>query len=161
MTILELIIIIAVLGIVAAIMIPRYGCAIQKSRMAEAMEDLERAKGQIEAFKAELGRFPPSLEAAYGDQRPPEDLFYCIDLGDGNAGHGNEWCSFFDPDNPSGNAPVGSLMGIGYILRTKEELALSCQGVNFAWVTCCGREPQIAGPDDKTPGHPGNPGGKK
>lgn len=154
-TILELVVVIAVLGIILTIAVPRYTCMMQKSRMASRVDDLRQARDAIEIYQVELGSFPPDLQAAFGNRQPP-DLEYCVDTPDGNSGHGNQFCTFFDPDNPSAPAPQGSALGVGYILRTRPNLA-PCAGVDFVWTTCCGREPDTVHFDEngQPPGHPG------
>lgn len=159
MTIVEALIIVAVIGILILLGSSPLLCHLSKTRMASELSDLNKARGAIEAFHAELGRWPNSLDEAYRGHRSPENLIYCTDAGDGNAGHGNEWCTFFDAGNPSDENPQASLLGYGYVLMTERDLC-ACQNVDFGWVSCCGREPRVIGLDEdiEPPGHPG--GGK-
>ena len=78
---------------------------------------------------------------------------------DANAGHGNEECSFFDPDNPSGNNNHGGLPLLGYTLRTDWDLA-ECADFDYAWTSCCGKELEKISYDTdfQFPGHPGHGG---
>ena len=121
------------------------------------MNDLMTTRDLIEIYEMELGSFPPSLQAAYGDRKVPDTIVYCIDVPDANKGHGNEECTFFDEDNPSGNNNHGGMPGMGYILRTIQGIA-PCSNVNFAFLSCCGMEPDVVHCDEEAPsiGHPAN-----
>ncbi len=157
LTLIEVIAVVAVLGILALIGLPMVSCQIQKSRWSSAMNDLMKTRDLIELYEMELGRFPPSLQAAYGDRPVPDTVVYCVDPTDANKGHGNEECTFFDEDNPSGNNNHGGMPGMGYILRTVQGIA-PCSNVNFAFLSCCGTEPDVVHCDEEAPslGHPKN-----
>lgn len=165
MTLVEIIVAMGVLSVLATIMVPFGICQIRKAHLASVMEDLVDARAQVELYEAELGVWPPDLEAAYQGQAPPRTLIYCTDGDDADAGHGNEFCTFFDQGNPSGNNNHGGAPYVGYILATNQGVA--CANVRFAWTSCCGGEPIVVAIDEDgdLPGHPGNPqgnpGGKK
>lgn len=156
-TLIETIIALTVLSILSMILLPRGVCQIRKSKVASILEDLRIARAQIELFELEHGRWPGNLDEAFGNQDPPDTLYYCTDEADGNAGHGNETCLFFDAGNPSGNNNHGGIPGAGFMVRTDFGLA-ECANIDFAWSTCCGRAPDIIGYDDDfaLPGHPGH-----
>jgi type II secretory pathway pseudopilin PulG len=160
-TLLEVLVVIAVIGIVFTILMPRFTCMIAKGHTAEAVQDLRQARDLIETFETELGVFPSSLQEVYRDRPVPDTLVYCIDDVDHNKGHGNETCMFLDWDNPSGKNQHGGFEGIGYLLRTHENLS-PCQNIDFIFTSCCGGEPHVVkiGEMKSPPGHPGNPGGK-
>ena len=147
----------AVLGVIALIVTPAINCHLQSGRVAGILEDMKHARGQVELFEMEQGRFPVDLQEAYGDKTPPHTVVYCIDPGDANAGHGNEECTFFDQGNPSGQNEHGGFPGLGYLLRTHEEIA-PCKNIDFAFLSCCGQQPDIVGMDEDRdpPGHPGS-----
>lgn len=160
-TLIETLIALTVLALLSTILLPRGVCQIRKSKVASVLEDLRIARGQIELFELEHGRWPTSLAEAFGSQRPPETLYYCTDEADGNSGHGNETCLFFDSDNPSGNNNHGGVPGSGFMVRTDFGLA-QCANIDFAWSTCCGQPPDVISFDDdfELPGHPGHGNGR-
>ncbi len=160
LTLVEVLLAATVIGIISLIATPFFLCTLSKSRMASRLSDLQSARDSVELFKAELGSFPLSLEDAFRGAPVPSHLIYCVDDDDANAGHGNEFCTFYDPGNPSGKAPPGSLMGAGYILMTQRDLC-ACQDVDFVWLSCCGQEPRFVAPGEmkNPPGHPGKPKG--
>lgn len=173
-TILELLTALAVIGVLAAMLMPYMRCQIDKARYASMLEDLRHARAAIEAFEADLGAFPCSLEEVFGARPVPTSLSYCsADYNDQNKGHGNDWCDFFDEGNPSGSNNHGGQPGVGYRLWTNRDFS-ACTGVRFVWHTCCGEEPTFCAdpdsgnrghgnkdqnPDCAMPGHPGNPAG--
>jgi prepilin-type N-terminal cleavage/methylation domain-containing protein len=160
MTLMELMVSVAVVGVLAAMVVPWMSCVFTKTRMASVLQDMSSAQAQVEQFEAEYGIFPITLDEAYRGQRPPRTLKYCIEDDDSNRGHGNNYCTFFDSDNPSGQNEHGGTPGIGYRLWTNDNLA-NCAGVRVAWMTCCGAPPTLVGPDeewDESP-HPGDPQG--
>jgi prepilin-type N-terminal cleavage/methylation domain-containing protein len=159
-TLIELIVTVGVLGLLATMAVPWMKCSIQKARYARVMDEMRHVRDRVEAYEAELGAWPPDLEAAMRGEPVPDSLVYCTESGDANGGHGNETCLFFDSDNPSGNNNHGGIPGAGYLLRTQDYLS-DCAGVRFAWTTCCGRAPELVAWNDDTglPGHPGNPQG--
>jgi type II secretory pathway pseudopilin PulG len=159
-TLLETVIAVAVVGVLALITVPWMSCTFQKSHFTQVMEDLRQARALIESYEAELGAWPPDLDAAFGSRPTPDSLIYCTDLEDGNEGHGNQYCVFFDQGNPSGNNEHGGTPEAGYILRTNTDLA-RCANVRMAWLKCCGEEPRIVHWDETAdvPGHPGIPQG--
>ncbi len=156
-TLIEILIGLTVLSILSMVLMPLATCQIRKGQIAAILEDMRHAKARVEAFELEHGRWPTSLEEAYEGQRPPDTVYYCSDEEDGNNGHGNETCTFFDAGNPSGNNNHGGIPGAGYMMRTDYELA-QCANFDFAWTTCCGGAAEVITWDDdfELPGHPGN-----
>lgn len=156
-TMIEVIIVLGVVSILALIVMPRVMCLIEKSKMSKMVSELAHAREAVEAYEIELGAWPPSLDDAFGGRPTPKDLIYCSATGDSNAGHGNEWCSFFDAGNPSGQNEHGGMPGVGYILATPSALAARCQNVNFFYTTCCGGDPiEVSCDDEVDIGHPGH-----
>jgi len=66
-TLIELMIVIAIIGIMAAIAIPNYQSFIQKGKEAEAMGMVRSIEGDIEAFFAKNNYFPLPNELYGGD----------------------------------------------------------------------------------------------
>jgi general secretion pathway protein G len=62
-TLLELITVIAVIGILVSIALPNYRIAIMQSREAVLKEDLYRLRDLIDQYYADKGKYPASLEA--------------------------------------------------------------------------------------------------
>lgn len=160
MTFIEVIIVLAVIAILAFFATPPLMCYLSQSRMASQLSDFNFARDLIEAHKAEFGKYPGSLDVAFEGSRTPTHLIYCVDDPDADAGHGNEFCTFFDPDNPGG-APPQSAQVAGYLLFTDNDLC-PCKNIDYVWTSCCGKVPDVVeyGEDVDVPGHPGHgPGG--
>ena len=66
-TLLELITVIAVIGILVGIALPNYKTAILQSREAVLKEDLYRFRDVIDQYYADKGKYPASLEALVED----------------------------------------------------------------------------------------------
>jgi general secretion pathway protein G len=66
-TLLELITVIAVIGILVGIALPNYKTAILQSREAVLKEDLYRFRDVIDQYYADKGKYPSSLEALVED----------------------------------------------------------------------------------------------
>ena len=62
-TLLELITVVALIGILVGIALPNYKAAIIQSREAVLKEDLYRFRDLIDQYYADKGKYPPSLEA--------------------------------------------------------------------------------------------------
>src|SRR5664279_4840927 len=61
-TIVELLIVIVVIGILAALVITTYNGIQQKGRNTERTTDLKAVQGQLEAYYAQNGRYPASTD---------------------------------------------------------------------------------------------------
>ena len=57
-TLIELMIVVAIIGILAAVAIPAYNDYIKKSKVAECSQLYSGAKTELEIFHADVGRFP-------------------------------------------------------------------------------------------------------
>ena len=63
-TLIELMIVVAIIGILAAVALPAYQDYIARAQVAEAMELLSAFKSPVSTFRAEKGAFPSSLGAS-------------------------------------------------------------------------------------------------
>ncbi len=66
-TLIELITVIALIGILAAIALPNYKVAIIQSKEAVLKEDLYRLRDLIDQYYVDKGRYPASLESLVED----------------------------------------------------------------------------------------------
>jgi general secretion pathway protein G len=96
-TLIELITVIALVGILAAIALPNYRVAIIQSREAVLKEDLYRLRELIDQYYVDKGQYPSSLEVlveeGYLRKLPVDPITQSAD-----------WTPVFaepDPDNPA------------------------------------------------------------
>jgi len=66
-TLIELITVVALIGILAAIALPNYRVAITQSKEAVLKEDLYRFRDLIDQYYVDKGRYPATLEALLED----------------------------------------------------------------------------------------------
>ena len=96
-TLIELITVVALIGILAAIALPNYRVAIIQSREAVLKENLFRLRDLIDQYYVDKGQYPPSLETLVEDgylRKLPEDPFT----------HAADWTPVYaepDPDRPA------------------------------------------------------------
>ncbi len=96
-TLIELITVVALIGILAAIALPNYKVAIIQSREAVLKENLFRLRDLIDQYYVDKGQYPASLEALVEDgylRKLPEDPFT----------RAADWTPVYaepDPDKPS------------------------------------------------------------
>jgi len=77
-TLIELITVVALIGILAAIALPNYKVAIIQSREAVLKENLYRMRDLIDQYYVDKGRYPPSIETLVEEgylRKLPEDPF--------------------------------------------------------------------------------------
>lgn len=67
-TLIELMIVVAIIGIVAAIAVGQYGRAITKAKEATLRENLHVMRTQINNYFADKGRYPYDLQALVEDR---------------------------------------------------------------------------------------------
>jgi general secretion pathway protein G len=96
-TLIELITVVALVGILAAIALPNYRVAIIQSREAVLRENLYRMRDLIDQYYVDKGQYPPSLETLVEEgylRKLPEDPFT----------RAADWTPVFaepDPDRPA------------------------------------------------------------
>ncbi len=96
-TLIELITVVALVGILAAIALPNYRVAIIQSREAVLKENLFRMRDLIDQYYVDKGQYPPSLETLVEEgylRKLPEDPFT----------RAADWTPVYaepDPDRPS------------------------------------------------------------
>jgi general secretion pathway protein G len=66
-TLVELITVVAIVGILAAIALPNYRVAIVQAKEAVLREDLFRFRDTIDQYYADKGKYPESLESLVSD----------------------------------------------------------------------------------------------
>ena len=77
-TLIELVVVVSILGILAAIALPNYKSAIIQAKEAVLREDLYRFRDLIDQYQADKGKYPASLEALVTDgylRKIPVDPF--------------------------------------------------------------------------------------
>ena len=100
-TLIELVVVVSILGILAAIALPNYKQAIIQAKEAVLREDLYRFRDLIDQYQADKGEYPPSLEALVTSgylRKLPVDPFT-------QQADWTEVPAEADPDNP--DAPPG------------------------------------------------------
>ncbi|WP_313569043.1 type II secretion system protein [Acetoanaerobium noterae] len=86
-TLIELIVVIAILGILAAILIPRFGGFQDRARGSQALVEAKQVATAIDAIRAETGSFPDNTDAA--DLQEITDLAFDGTLPTGSSFTGN------------------------------------------------------------------------
>ena len=114
-TLIELITVVAIVSILAAIALPNYKVAIIQSREAVLKENLYRMRDLIDQYYVDKGQYPPSLETLVEEgylRKLPEDPFT----------RSADWTPVFsepDPDRP------GEQPGVYDVKSTSELVALA------------------------------------
>ncbi|HEY8233845.1 MAG TPA: type II secretion system protein [Vicinamibacteria bacterium] len=96
-TLLEMITVIALVGILAAIALPNYRVAIIQSKEAVLRENLFRLRDVIDQYYVDKGQYPATLEVLVEEK-------YLRKLPEDPITQGADWTAVFqepDPDNPS------------------------------------------------------------
>jgi general secretion pathway protein G len=101
-TLIELITVVAIMGILVAIALPNYKVAIIQSKEAVLREDLYRLRELIDQYYADKGRYPESLETlvtgGYMRKLPVDPMTH--------QANWEEVPAEPDPDNPDEEAGV-------------------------------------------------------
>jgi hypothetical protein len=162
----ELLIVVALIGILSAIMIPNLLERYHKARLARCMVELRGIQTGL-YMVAEPGLTFPDASTFWGTVFPaarPGPYYYLSDAEDANAGHGND-LDGYDEQNPGGKERTGK--DIKFVLLCQHDHAHLCK---YVYIEDEGA-PQLAFEDDdpgysrfikwedgRKPG--GKPGGK-
>ncbi len=82
-TLIELVIVVAIIGILAAIAIPMYGSVTEKARIARAQADLDAIRKAVEMLLSDTGQWPGHQTFGIINTAPSNEIW---DLNAPNAG---------------------------------------------------------------------------
>ena len=114
-TLIELITVVALIGVLSAIALPNYRVALIQSREAVLRENLFRMRDLIDQYYVDKGQYPPSIETLVEEgylRKLPEDPFT----------RSSDWTPVYaepDPDRP------GEQPGVYDVKSTSELVALA------------------------------------
>ncbi len=77
-TLIEMVIVVAIVGILAAIAVPQYQHSVRKAKEAVLREDLYQFEAIIDQYYADKGKYPQSLQSLVEEgylRRIPKDPF--------------------------------------------------------------------------------------
>ena len=118
-TLIELVTVVALIAILAAIALPNYRIAVVQSQEAVLRENLYRLRDLIDQYYVDKGQYPPSIETLVEEgylRKLPEDPFT----------QSTDWTLIFsepDPDRPADQPGV-------YDVKSASEL-LSLSGTPY------------------------------
>ena len=69
-TLIEILIVVVLLGVLAAIVIPQFSDASDEAKVAAQASDLHTLQGQIQLYRAKTGGYPATLAALVPDYLP-------------------------------------------------------------------------------------------
>jgi general secretion pathway protein G len=118
-TLIELMTVIAIIGILAAIALPQYKVAIIQAKEATLKEDLFRLRDVLDQYQADKGKYPDNLEVlveqGYLRQIPVDPMTGTADwdivMEESNADNPSETPGVYDVRSSSG---MTSLNGTAY-----------------------------------------------
>lgn len=114
-TLLELMIVVAILAVLAVIGVPQYTAALQAARVGKAKHELRTISNAIDTFTANnMGTLPLTLyQVGFGGKKDPWGTPYCyLNYSDG-TGDGLDWAIAAGVVDPSAFAPVTGGAGGG------------------------------------------------
>lgn len=127
-TVTELLIVVTIIGILAAIMVPNLMDKVHKARLARCMVELRGIQAGL-YLVAEPGITFPDASTFWGTVFPaarPGPYYYLSDSEDPNAGHGND-LDGFDEQNPGGSPREAK--DIKFVLLCQHDHAHLCDYV--------------------------------
>ena len=105
-TLIELMIVMSIIGILAAIAVPSYRTGVIKARETVLREDLYNLRSTIDQFNADQGKYPDSLQDL-------TDKKYLRDLPkDPFTGKNDTWVVVEPPQPPEGTEIKGSVYDV-------------------------------------------------
>ena len=114
-TLLELMIVVAILAVLAVIGVPQYNSALQAVRVGKAKHELRTISNAVDTFTANnMGMLPLTLyQVGFGGKKDPWGTPYCyLNYSDG-TGDGLDWAIAAGVVDPSAFAPVTGGAGGG------------------------------------------------
>ena len=142
-TLIELLVVVLIIGILAAIALPQYNKAVEKSRMADALIQLDAMKKDIDLYLLEQG-FPTDYTDLMNQETidvAPKGEWYknCNSDGCEASIHASKWSMYICRGD---GGPCGAVTGVtkdewGYLCAHKTDLAKSlCESLSpQGWVT--------------------------
>jgi len=149
-SVLELLIVVAIIGLLASIPMTRMMCEIRKAKVVAAEASARAAQSDIEAYRVSSGRLPETLAEVYPDGAP-SGLIYSLLRPAPLATSGSPWRSPALPPSPTQGVAGGYLLAVG------RNLCPGC-GVNVDHVRAEGFGPVIR-VSMPAAGNPGGGGG--
>jgi type IV pilus assembly protein PilA len=139
-TLIELMIVVAIIGILAAIAIPMYNSNVNKAKLQEATDTLGAIKDEVSNYASDHGAPPVALGAETG--APPSilgTLGVAVPQSTGTAG-GRKW-TYATADNTGGGVAAGT-----YVVAATGGAAADIGSVLAGqWVTCSGQWDPVNG----------------
>ena len=81
MTLVELLIVVAIIAILASVALPSWNSQVQKARRADARNTLMFVQVEQEEYRADTGRYAPSMTAlGFGSYNSPSRDYYNISI---------------------------------------------------------------------------------